>query len=256
MRLRDTVVLVVGASGGIGSAVAAAANARGAQVIVHGHRPSDRLERVASEAGAKWVAADLARPGGAQQLAQAAREVRGRIDVVIHCAGVGHLGTLDAMPPDAIDQLVAVNLTSAMQLSRAVVGDMQRRRSGQLVFVASIAGWVGVAQEAVYSATKAGVITFADSLRSELVGSGVGVSVVSPAAVRTPFFERRGAAYDRRFPRELPPERVAQAVIHAVEHDVPHRMIPRWLAVAPAVRTALPGPFRALNQRFGQAPTR
>lgn len=255
MRLADAVVLIAGSSGGIGSACASAISRRGARVIVHG-RPSDRLETVAAEAGAKWLTADLSRPGAAQELAEMAREIHGRVDAVVHCAGVGWLGEVQSMPAERIDELVAVNLTAPMQLTRAVLGDMQARGTGHLCYLASIAGWVGVAHEAVYSAAKAGVITFADSLRAELAGSGVGVSVVSPAAVRTPFFDRRGAAYDRRFPRVVEPARVADAVVRAIERDVAHQMIPRWLAVAPAMRTAAPGAFRALNQRFGQAPSR
>ena len=250
MRLTDAVVLVVGASGGIGSECAGALGARGARVMVHG-RDADRLDAVAADVGAKAIALDLTEPDGPERLVAAAREVHGRIDAVVHCEGVGWLGPIGDMPGTAVDELIAVNLTAPVRITRAVLGEMSARGSGHITFLASIAGWTGVANEALYAATKAAVITFADSLRIELAGSGIGVSVVSPAAVRTEFFDRRGVPYERRVPRPVSPQRVAEAVIDAVEHDRAHRMMPSWLALAPAVRAVAPGAFRWLNQRFG-----
>lgn len=251
MRLADAVVLVVGSTGGIGSACAQAASRRGARVIVHG-RDSDRLDAAAAGADAKSLCADLTEPGAPEALAEAAREIHGRVDSIIHCAGTGWRGRTDSMSPDEVDGLIAVNLAAPLRITRALLGDMHARGFGHIAFLASIAGWVGVNQESVYAAAKAGVIIYAESLRIELAGSGIGVSVVSPAAVQTPFFDRRGVPYDRRVPRLLDPDRVAEAVVRSIERDVAHRMIPRWLAVAPAVRTAAPGAFRALNTRFGQ----
>jgi len=250
MRISDAVVLVVGSSGGIGSTCASAMSRRGARVIVHGRDPV-RLDAAATEAGAKSIAADLTAPGAAETLAAEARDIYGRVDVVVHCIGAGWYGPAYSMSPDDIERMVTVNLTAPLRVTRALLDDMRSRGSGHVSFLASIAGWLGVQNEAVYSAAKAGVIAYAESLRLELSSTGVGVSVVSPAVVRTPFFERRGMAYNRRFPRPVPPERVAQAVVHAVEHDVAHQMIPRWLAVAPAVRATMPGPYRALTMRFG-----
>lgn len=251
MRLADAVVLVVGATGGIGLACAQTVSRRGARVIVHG-RDTERLDTAAADLGAKSLAGDMMAPGAPEALAEAAREVHGRVDAIIHCAGVGWRGRTDSMSPDEVDELIAVNLAAPLRITRALLGGMQARGSGHVVFLASIAGWVGVNQEAVYAAAKAGVIIYAESLRLELAESGIGVSVVSPAAVRTGFFERRGTPYDRRVPRPLDPHRVAEAVVRSIELDIAHQMIPRWLALAPAVRTTAPGAFRALNTRFGQ----
>lgn len=250
MKLSDAVVLVTGSSGGIGASCATALAAQGAQVIVHG-RDGDRLEAVAAGLGAKAIQGDLATPGAADQVAQAAREVFGRIDAVVHCAGVGWYGDTAAMPLPDVDTLLEVNLRAPVRLTRALLPEMLSRRSGHLAFLASIAGWTSVTNEALYAATKAAVITFADSLRSELDGSGVGVSLVSPAAVRTEFFDRRGTPYGRRIPRPVRPERVAAAVVRGIEQELPNQMIPRWIALAPAVRAAFPPIFRTLSKRFG-----
>ena len=250
MELSEAVVLVTGASGGIGAACAQALAARSAQVIIHG-RDEDRLATVAAGIGAKALPADLTEPDAAADLIKAARDVFGRLDAVVHCVGVGWRGAVADMPPASVDELVAVNLTAAIQLSRAVLPEMLAAGHGNLTFLASIAGWTGVSDEAVYAAAKAGLITFADSLRSEVAGRGVGVSVISPAVVRTPFFDRRGVPHERRVPRPVGPDRVAAAVVRAVEHDVAHQMIPRWLSIAPAVRAVAPPAFRRLSRRFG-----
>jgi short-subunit dehydrogenase len=250
MRSTDAVVLLTGASGGIGAACAEAFSARGAQVILHGRDP-DRLSAVAADLGAKSIRADLSEPGAAQRVAEAAIDVFGHVDAVVHCAGVGWYGRMAAMPASAVDDLLDVNVRAPAQLTRALLPGMVERGYGHVVFLASIAGWTGVANEAFYAATKSAVITFADGLRSELTGTGVGVSVVSPAVVRTEFFERRGALYERRFPRPVDPQRIAAAVVRGMEQDRPHQMIPRWLALAPAVRAVVPPAFRVLSRRFG-----
>jgi short-subunit dehydrogenase len=250
MRVPGAVVLLTGASGGIGVACAETLAARGAKVILHG-RDADRLSGAAADLGVKALQSDLAEPGAADALADSAREIFGRVDVVVHCAGVGWYGPLEAMPSAAVDDLIEVNLRAPVRITRALLPEMLARRCGHVVFLASIAGWTGVANEALYAATKAGVITFADSLRTELSGTGVGVSTISPAAVQTEFFTRRGVPYGRRFPRPVPPERIASAVVRGVERERAHQMIPRWLVLAPAIRTALPSAFRLLSRRFG-----
>lgn len=252
MRFTDAVVLITGSSGGIGAACAAVLNDRGARVIVHG-RDSDRLDAVAAGLGAKAIRADLTRPGAAEALAEAATEIYGRVDAVLHCAGVGWFGDAATMPTPAVEELLEVNVGAPTRITQALLPGMIARGQGQVGFLASIAGWTGVSHEALYAATKSAIITYAESLRLELAGSGVGVTVVSPAAVRTEFFTRRGEPYERHIPRPVRPERVAAAVVRAMEQDRAHQMIPRWLALAPAVRATLPGAFRRLNRRFGQA---
>jgi short-subunit dehydrogenase len=128
---------------------------------------------------------------------------------------------------------------------------MLERGRGAVVNVSSIAGHVGVKEEAVYASTKAGLIGFSESLRYELKGSGVSVSTVSPAAVSTPFFERRGRPYGRTFPRQIPPERVAQAVVKAIGSGRGQVLVPRWMAFPVWLRGALPGLYRGLARRFG-----
>jgi short-subunit dehydrogenase len=250
MDVRDAVVLVTGASGAIGAQCARQLAARGARLVLTAH-DSD-LAELCADIGATAIVSDLSRPGAVDRLAAEAVDTCGAVDAVVHCAGLGWRGESAAMDAALADLLLDVNLRVPVQLTRALLPGMLARRRGHVAFVASIAGWLGVPSEAVYSGAKSGVITYAASLRTELVGTGVGVSVVSPAAVRTNFFANRGSPYDRRIPRLLPAEKVAAVIVRGIVSERAHQMVPRWLAVAPAVRAVAPPLYRTMLRRFGQ----
>jgi short-subunit dehydrogenase len=250
VKLLDSVVLVTGASGGVGAACATALAARGARVVVHG-QDDDKLNAIAADVGGKAIRADLSTEEDVAELVRAAHEVYGRVDVVVHAAGVGWYGDSADMAREDLDEVLDVNLRAPLRITQALLGEMIARGSGHVSFVASIAGWTGVANEAVYAAAKSALLTYAESLRLEIGSSGVGVSVVSPAVVRTDFFARRGESYGRRFPRPVAPQRVAAAVVHGIETGRAHQMIPRWVGLAPAVRVLFPAAYRRLAARFG-----
>lgn len=237
--------LVTGGSSGIGAAVAGALAAAGYQVVIVG-RDCARLAAVATATGAATVQADLATPEGLARAADAATGV----DLLVNSAGRGWAGTLGTMAQTDIDALVAVNLTAPLRLTRAALPRMRERGRGHLVFVSSIAA-LGVGEEAVYGATKAGLRTFAASLRQEVTAEGIGVTTLLPAAVRTPFFDRRGRAYNRRFPRPLDPAVVASALLRGIERNRSEVFVPRWLTVPARVQGALPEVFRELARWFG-----
>jgi len=251
MQLRDAVVLVTGASAGIGQVAAAQFAAKGAQVLVHG-RDQQRTSAVATDVGGRALIADLAVPADRQRLAAEALDAFGHVDVLVNNAGFGYLGPVSTMPMDTIRRLIEVNQLAAIELTRSLLPQMIERKRGAICFVTSIAGRTGVAGEAVYSATKAGLDLFADSLRVETAGSGVNVSIVVPGVVATGFFETRGTPYTRSRPRPIPAATVAEAVVRAVERDRAEEWRPRWLRVAPTVRALAPGAFRRLVVRFGR----
>lgn len=250
MRIRDRVALVTGASSGIGWATAVRLAEAGARVIVHG-RDLARLSALAELVRGVPVTAELSDPEQADRLAHAALQVAGRIDIVVNNAGAGWAGPFDRMPAPDIARLVAVNLTAPMALTRAVLPAMRAQGDGYLMFVTSIAGRMGVAGEAVYAATKAGLDVFAESLRLEVRGSGVDVGVLVPGVVQTRFFERRGQPYARNRPRPVPADRVAEALIKAIAAGRAERYVPAWLRLPVAVRGSAPGLYRRLAGRFG-----
>ncbi|HXY72501.1 MAG TPA: SDR family NAD(P)-dependent oxidoreductase, partial [Actinomycetota bacterium] len=155
------------------------------------------------------------------------------------------------MDEGRIGDLVALNLIAPIELTRGVLPGMLDRGRGRIVNVASVAAHVGVDDEAVYAATKWGLAGFTESLRAEMAGTGVGVSLVSPGVVRTAFFERRGAPYARTFPAPIPPGRVARAIIRVVERDEDDAFEPRWMALPARLRGAWPRLYRTLAARFG-----
>jgi len=263
MRLTGAVALVTGGSSGIGAATARALTAAGARVLIAGRDPA-RLAAIAGQTGGIALTGDLAAPDGAAGLAAAAQRAAATlppapgaaggaagVDILVNNAGLGWAGPIGDITAEEVAELVAVNLTAPIQLTRLLVPGMIARGRGRVVLVSSIAAATGVRGEAVYSATKAGLVMFADSLAYELDGRGVRVSVIVPGVIDTPFFDRRGRPYGRKRPRPQPPERVARAIVSGLEHDRSVSYVPRWMRLPAWLHGAAPGTFRALASRFG-----
>jgi short-subunit dehydrogenase len=247
MRLRGAVALVTGASSGIGQALAVRLVASGARVFAAGRNEN----ALAAVSGATPMVADLAEPSAPERLARQVLDAAGRVDLLVNNAGSGSAAPLAEQSPAVLDQLLTVNLRAPIQLTRAVLPGMLEQGGGGLVFVTSIAGRLGAREEAVYAAAKAGLDVFAESLRFEVAGRGIGVTVVVPAVVDTPFFDRRGRPYPRRRPRPLGAARVADGIVTAIEADRPQVYLPAWLRVPVAVRAVVPAGYRWLAGRFG-----
>src|SRR5205085_258395 len=176
----------------------------------------------------------------------------GRVDVVVNNAGAGLASPFAEMDLERAERLIRLNVVAPILLTRALLQPMLSRRRGWIVNVASIAGHVGVPDEAVYSATKAALLSFGESLRSEVAGRGVGVTNVSPGVVLTPFFERRGRPYDRAFPRPIQADRVARAVVRGIRRGADEVFVPGWMRPVARFHGAWPGLFRHLAARFGE----
>jgi uncharacterized protein len=245
------VTLLTGASSGIGAALAAQLAARRGYRLLLSGRDRERLRSVARGTGGTALPADLSTDGSSERLAQSALSAVGRVDVLIAAAGIGWCGRFEDMPLRAVDSVIAVDLTAVIHLVRLLLPHMIARGSGTVALIGSVAGGAAVREEAVYSAAKAGLATFADSLRQELRGSGVHVIHVVPGVVDTLFFERRGAPYRRNHPRPVPASRVADATIRAIESGRAEVYVPRWTQIPGIVRGMAPGTYRRLSARFG-----
>jgi short-subunit dehydrogenase len=239
MDVAGHAALVTGASLGIGRATALELSRRGARVWATGLE-SEALLELADQCGAMVLAADLSDQRELDRLLAWA----GPVDLLVNVAGFGRYEPLAAIEHAQTLEMLAVDLAAPIRLTAALAPGMVARGHGHIVNVASIAGYVGVAREAVYSAAKGGLIAFSESVRYELAGTGVGVTVVVPAVVATSFFTRSGHAYARRFPRPLDAARVAAALVAAVERDAPEVFVPRWTVVPARLRGGLPGVFR------------
>jgi NAD(P)-dependent dehydrogenase (short-subunit alcohol dehydrogenase family) len=241
-------VLITGGSSGIGAATAREFAAHGARIALAG-RDIAALRRVAHATGAVCIPGDLRLPGCPRRTVEAAVGALGGLDVLVSNAGVGWSGPFASMSESDIDSLLDINLRAGAHLARAALPYLRPGR-GRLVFIGSIAGLVGVAGEAWYSATKAGLGRMADSLRAELRPAGIGVTLVTPGVVNTAYFERRNSPYVRHYPRPVSPQLVAAAIADAVERCREEVIVPGWLSLPARLKMSFPHLYRLLESRF------
>lgn len=245
-RIDGATALVTGGSSGIGAAAARQLAGAGATVFLAG-RDATRLTELADRIGGTAIIGDLTEPAGAADLAERVLTEAGRVDVLVNNAGQGWAGPLTGMTEPEIARMVALNLTAPILLTRAVLPGMLARGRGHLGFVGSIAGRLGVREEAVYSGTKAGLSVFADSLRHETAGHGIVVTELVPAVVDTAFFVRRGRPYDRRSPGRCRPHGPRPPCSPPCSPGAPRRTCPtgyacRWRSAPPSPTPTGPSP--------------
>lgn len=215
MQLAGRTILITGATGGLGHALARAFAARGARLVLTGRRPEVLEELAASVPDAAIAVADLTDPASVRALAQA----HPAVDVLVANAAVPGSGRLESFSEDQIDRVLDVNLRAPIVLSRLYVPGMRERGCGHVVFMSSLSGRAPVAGGSLYAATKFGLRGFGASLRADLRGTGVGVSVVSPGFVHDAgMFAEAGVELPHGF-RTVSPERVADATVAAVDRD-------------------------------------
>jgi 3-oxoacyl-[acyl-carrier protein] reductase len=185
--LTGKTALVTGASGGIGGAIAKALHAQGAKVVLSGTRV-EALEAVRAELGANaFIAqANLADIASVEALTKAAEEVAGSgIDILVNNAGITKDNLFMRMKDDEWDQVIAVNLTAAFRLSRAVLRGMMKRRWGRIIQITSIVGATGNPGQGNYAAAKAGLVGMTKSLAAEVASRNITVNAVAPGFIQT-----------------------------------------------------------------------
>jgi uncharacterized protein len=247
MSLVSGRVLLTGATGGIGHAIARRFVARGAELTLTGRRV-EMLEPLAREVAGRALPADLSRRGEVERLIHEA----GQVDVLVANAALPASGDLLELSQDQIDRMLEVNLRAPIALARGLAEGMIERRRGHMVFISSLAGKSASAASSVYSATKFGLRGFALGAREDLRPHGIGVSLVLPGFIRD-----AGMFADARItlPRWIgtrTPEQVAAAVLRAVEQDRAEvEVAPVGLRLGASVANAAPGLASTVSRRLG-----
>ncbi len=219
------IVLITGASSGIGEATARLLAAKGATVVL-GARRLERLEQLAAsitETGgsAAFCTLDVTRREDTQAFVDFAEQRFGRVDVIINNAGVMPLSRLDALKADEWDRMIDVNIRGVLHGIAAGLPLMQRQRSGQFINIASIGAYAVSPTAAVYCATKYAVRAISEGLRQE-VGGDIRVTLVSPGVTESELAESISdeaarAAMDDFRRIAIPAEAIARAIAYAVE---------------------------------------
>jgi NAD(P)-dependent dehydrogenase (short-subunit alcohol dehydrogenase family) len=243
--LGGKVVLLTGASGGLGCPIALALAEQGMHLVLCAY-PGEDLEKVKATTGALgartlMMVTDVRDGLQCRRLVEQAREEFGRIDVLINNAGVEHTAAYHDLEVEEILDIVNVNLGGAMRMTRLVLPGMLERGCGHIVNMASLAGKAGPAFQEPYAASKAGLIAFTASLRATYRGTGVSASVICPGFVEAGIYANLKAATGFSAPPLLgtsPPGAVVRAVLRAITHDLPE-VIVNPLPVKPLFATAL-----------------
>lgn len=224
--LRDSVIVITGASSGIGRAAAHAFAERGARLVLAARRDIalEQARRECEDRGAQAIAIN-ADVGDEQQviaLRDAAIEAFGRIDIWINNAGVSLFGRIEEPPMQDIEQVIRTNLFGAIHGARAVIPHFRRRRRGHLIIVSSVVSYVGQPFTGAYCASKFALRGLAESLRQELADTpGAHVSTLLPASIDTEIFQHAGN-YTGRAVKPMdpvyPPEMVAGDIVRLARH--------------------------------------
>ena len=252
IELNGARVLLTGASGGIGNAIARALHGRGASLVITGRR-TDALETLKQELGGdrvEIIQADLAD----RQATDALPGRAGTVDVLVANAALPASGRLDSFTPEQLDRAIEVNLRAPMTLTAALVPGMLERGRGHLVFVSSLSGKIAASGSSVYSATKFGLRGFGMSLHDELHGTGVGVTTVFPGFIRD-------AGMFAEAEVELPkgvgtktPDEVAAGVLSGIDRNRAEvDVAPIALRAGGWISGAAPAALAAMNRRMGAA---
>ena len=223
MSLAERVALVTGASGGIGSAIAARLAREGVGVVIHYHQNADAAERamrrvLEARGTATILQADLTNADACRQLIEEAGGWKGRLDVLVNNSGLTRDGLLIRMRDQDWHEIMALNLHAPFYLTRAALRDMLRQRWGRIINISSIVAEVGNPGQANYIAAKSAVIGFTKAVAKEVAGRGITVNAVAPGYIEAGLTATLKEDQRARFVDHIPmgrtgqPDEVAAAV--------------------------------------------
>lgn len=200
--LTNKVVLITGATGGIGGAIAKHMKNAGATVVVSGRNVA-KLEQEFNDEYIK-IPADLANDGAAVELVMATIEKCGRIDVLINNAGITADTLLMRMTDEQFDNVINTNLRAAFKTCRAAIMPMMKQKFGRIINMASIVGVVGGAGQANYAASKGALIAMTKSIAAEVASRGITANAIAPGFIETPMTDVLSDELKKKYLEQIP----------------------------------------------------
>ena len=215
--LTGKVVLITGATGGIGAAIAKKMKQAGATVVVSGRN----VAKMDAEFGDEYIKipCDLASDGGAVELVMDTIERAGKIDILVNNAGITKDTLLMRMTDEQFDDVINTNLRSCFKMCRAVIMPMMKNRFGRIINMASIIGTIGGAGQANYAASKGGMIAMTKSIAAEVASRGITANAVAPGFIKTPMTDVLPDELKKNYLAQIPagrfgePEDIANACV-------------------------------------------
>ncbi len=263
MRLEGKVVVVTGASMGIGEAVAKVFADEGANVVLSSRsleRVEAARERIGNGEKTVAVACDVSDPAQTKALLQTALDRFGRVDVWVNNAGFGLVDSIQRMDMAACRKMFDTNLFGAMQCIQNVIPVMREQGSGCIINVSSVAGFIGVPYMAAYGATKHALNCISRATRVELAGTGVRILNVCPGFVATEFSNNAICGTDRKKMRAanqrgIPAEQVARATLRGYLRGRREVVVPWFYNLVIALYRMFPGVIeRGMRKRMQSLP--
>ena len=208
-ELTNKVVLITGATGGIGGAIAEQMKSAGATVVVTG-RSADKLSGF-DDSFIK-IAADLSVDGAAEKLIDETIAKAGRIDVLINNAGITADTLMMRMSNEQFDNVLNTNLRATFKLCRACLMPMMKQRFGRIINMASIVGVVGGAGQANYAASKGAIIAMTKSIAAEVASRGITANAIAPGFIKTPMTDVLSDELKKKYLEQIPAGRFGEPI--------------------------------------------
>ncbi len=210
-ELSDKVALITGASGGIGMSIVKKMKQCGAKLIISGTR-QNVLNDLASELGndVKTIITDLNDKDDVLNLAKEAEASFGHIDILINNAGITADNLFLRMKDDEWDQVINVNLSAPMRLTRQVIKGMLKRRYGRVIFISSVVGYSGNAGQSNYAASKSALVGFTKSIALEVASRGITCNLIAPGFISTPMTDKLSDDQKKNIVENIPVNRLGK----------------------------------------------
>jgi uncharacterized protein len=245
-KLKGKTVLVTGASSGIGRSTVLDFAEQQVKAVILVSRNKQRMSTVSSEIAGKCesmiYSCDVSNNSDVSKMAEDVLAVYGHVDILVNNAGIGMLGKLADQSIEEIEQVTKTNYLGVIYCTKVFLNSMLRKKSGHIINVASLAGSFGIPGLAAYCGSKFAILGFSESLKHELHGTGVRVTVVSPIGVKTNFFQHPsfGDKFKNKERFYLDPHSVSKAIVRASTSNRLEIVVPFYMRGGIWLKNTLP----------------